>query len=187
MVGHPKSVGTLFSPTDNINQVRYFTARITPRPGDPSQPQRQQAYLRALATVPNIQFHFGDFRPRKKRRPLVQPIGGLPRVVEVHDTEEKGSDVNLATRLLVDGFAGEYEQAVVISNDADFASPMRYVLDELGSHLSLVNPDSKSPSPRSLKQAATYIKQLRKTHLGASHFASKLMDKNGVISKPRSW
>ena len=57
---------------------------------------------------------------------------GLPAHVLVRDSEEKGSDVNLATRLLVDGFNGEYEQAVVVSNDADFAAAMRYVRDDLG-------------------------------------------------------
>ena len=52
--------------------------------------------------------------------------------MEILDSEEKGSDVNLTTRLLTDGFNRDYEQAVVISNDSDFASPIRYVLDGLG-------------------------------------------------------
>ena len=37
--------------------------------------------------------------------------------------EEKGSDVNLASHLLVDGFTGKYEVAVVVSNDADLLEP----------------------------------------------------------------
>ena len=37
--------------------------------------------------------------------------------------------MNLATRLLVHGFTGEYEQAVVVSNDADFAGAMLDVRD----------------------------------------------------------
>ena len=69
---------------------------------------------------------------------------GLPSYVLVRDSEEKGSDVNLATRLLVDGFNGEYEQAVVVSNDADFAAAMRYVRDDLGLRVTLVNPDPKN-------------------------------------------
>jgi hypothetical protein len=34
-------------------------------------------------------------------------------------TEEKGSDVNLATYLLLDAFKQDCEAAVVISNDSD--------------------------------------------------------------------
>ncbi|MCY3693990.1 MAG: NYN domain-containing protein [Chloroflexi bacterium] len=177
----------LLFPRDQINQVCYFTARIAPRRGDPSQPQRQQAYLRALATLPNIEFHFGKFRPRRIWRPLVSPVRGLPRVVEVHDSEEKGSDVNLATRLLVDGFTAEYEQAVVISNDADFSSPMKYVRDELGLRVALVNPDPNVPIPSTLMKSATYVKQLRKTHLRQSQFAAQITDQDGVITKPRFW
>ncbi len=35
-------------PKDQINQIRYFTATVTPRMPDGKQPARQQAYLRAL-------------------------------------------------------------------------------------------------------------------------------------------
>ena len=77
----------------------------------------QQAYLRALATLPGFDAYYGVFRSGVKRRPLAEPVTGLPSYVLVRDSEEKGSDVNLATRLLVDGFNGECEQAVVVSND----------------------------------------------------------------------
>ena len=99
---------------------------------------------------------------------------------------EKGSDVNLATRLLVDGFNKEYEQAVVVSNDADFAGAMRYVKNDLGLHVTLVNPDRKIPSPRDLANAATYVKRLWVSHLRQSQFPDTLRDAVGVITKPAS-
>jgi hypothetical protein len=40
---------------------------------------------------------------------------------------EKGSDVNLASMLLVDGFRGDYEVAAVITTDADLALPLGMV------------------------------------------------------------
>ena len=63
--------------------------------------------------------YYGVFRSGVKRRPLAEPVSGLPPHVLVRDPEEKGADVNPATRLLVDGFNGEYEQAVVVSNGGD--------------------------------------------------------------------
>ncbi|MBM2826633.1 MAG: hypothetical protein HW403_697, partial [Dehalococcoidia bacterium] len=93
----------LLFPKDQIHRIRYFTAQIAPRPNDPSQLIRQQIYIRALRTSPNLTVHWGQFRPRRKRRPLVT-AAGLGAIVEVQDTEEKGSDVNLATYLLVDGY-----------------------------------------------------------------------------------
>ena len=112
---------------------------------------------------------------------------GLPTHVLVRDSEEKGSDVNLATRLLVDGFKGEYEQAVVVSNDADFASAMRYVRDDLGLRVTLVNPDPRNASPRALAEAATYVKRLWKSHLRRSQLPDVLTDEVGDITKPVGW
>ena len=105
----------------------------------------------------------------------------------IRDSEEKGSDVNLATRLLVDGFNRDYEQAVLVSNDADFAGAMRYVRDNLGLRVTLVNPDPRNTSPRDLSSAATYVKRLRKSHLRRSQLPVRLTDAVGTITKPSNW
>ena len=181
-----KLAETLF-PQDDINRVSYFTARLDVRPGNPGQAQRQLIYLRALATLPGFDAYYGVFRSGVKRRPLAEPTLGLPTHVLVRDSEEKGSDVNLATRLLVDGFNGGYEQAVVVSNDADFAGAMRYVRDDLGLRVTLVNPDLKNPSPRQLADAATYVRRLWKSHLRRSQLPDTLRDEVRLIRKPEGW
>ncbi len=56
--------------------------------------------------------------------PLANPRPGGARTVEVVKTEEKGSDVNLATYLLLDAFRRRCDSAVVISNDSDLAEPI---------------------------------------------------------------
>ena len=181
-----KLAETLF-PGDTISRICYFTALVTPRVNDPNQLRRQLVYLRALRTIPGLEVHEGTFRSRIKRRPLAEPVLGLPNYVRVRDSEEKGSDVNLATRLLVDGFNGEYEQSVVISNDADLAGAMQYVRDGLGLRVTLVNPDNRNSSPRQLADAATYVKRLRPSHLRRSQFADTLTDAVGTITKPQGW
>ena len=95
--------------------------------------------------------------------------------------------MNLATRLLVDGFHNNYEQAVIVSNDADFAGAMRFVKENLGLRVALVNPDPKNRSPRELVDAATYVKRLWPSHLRRSQFPDKLTDKTGTINKPITW
>ena len=137
--------------------------------------------------MPGFDAYYGVFRSGVKLRPLAEPLPGLPTHVLVRDSEEKGSDVNLATRLLVDGFNGEYERAVVVSNDADFAGAMRYVRDDLGLRVTLVNPDPRNSSPRELADAATYVKRLWKSHLRRSQLPDTLMDGVGVIAKPAGW
>ncbi|MDE0066017.1 MAG: NYN domain-containing protein [Acidimicrobiaceae bacterium] len=177
---------TLF-PDDTIRSVNYFTARLESRAGNLGQAQRQLIYLRALSTLPDVRIHYGYFRSGVKRRPLAKPLPGLPSHVLVRNSEEKGSDVNLATRLLVEGFNAEHEQAVVMSNDADFAGAMCYVRDGLGLRVVLVNPDSNNASPEQLKGSATYERRLWRSHLKRSQFRDSLTDEFGTISKPAGW
>lgn len=108
-----------------IIQIEYFTARIKPTTKDPSAPQRQQAYLRALqAHIPHICIHYGHFLQHKTRMANADPP---PNTVNVIKTEEKGSDVNLAVHLLNDAWLNKYECAVIVSNDSDMAEAMRLV------------------------------------------------------------
>lgn len=177
---------TLF-PDDEIQHVCYCTALLNQRPDNPDQPARQLTYLRALQTLPGLEIHYGTFRPRTKVRRLAEPVPGLPEYVRIIDSEEKGTDVNLATRLLVDGFNGAYEQAVIVSNDSDLASPMRYVRDELGRKVTVVNPDNNNYTHRDLVDAATYVRRLRRSHLRRSQFPPAVSDAQGRITKPAGW
>jgi hypothetical protein len=90
----------LLETDDTIECLRYFTARVSARASDAEAPRRQEIYLKALRSLPAVRIHYGRFLPKTKMRPLVSD----PQTyVEVHDTEEKGSDVNLASYLLHDG------------------------------------------------------------------------------------
>ena len=177
------------APSLTVNRIRYFTARIQARPNDLQGPQRQQSYIRALETISCLTVHYGRFRPRQKRRPLANPIQGLPRIVEIMDTEEKGTDVNLASYLLRDGHTNGYDQAFVISNDSDLALPIRMVRDELGFAITVVNPNlnQKAYTPKELVDAASSIRQLRLNTLRDSQFPSTMTDARGTITKPLTW
>ncbi len=43
--------------------IKYFTAKVSPRAGNPHQAQRQQAYIRALDTIPNLSVHAATSLP----------------------------------------------------------------------------------------------------------------------------
>ena len=173
-------------PEFQINRIRYFTARVQAWPDDPGQPQRQLTYLRALATIPNLSIHYGQFTVKPKMRRLAdpQPPGG-PRFARVLIPEEKGSDVNLATYLLIDGFEQDYEVAVVVSNDSDLLLPIQMVRDKLGLQVGVINP-YKNARP-SLQQAADFYRTVRDGVLRSSHFPPTLADAHGTITKPAAW
>ena len=175
----------LLQTQDEINRIRYFTALVESRPHDPQQPQRQHTYLRALRTIPDLTIHEGCFLASTVRMPLADPEPGDPRTVEVSKTEEKGSDVNLASFMLVHGFEGDYELAVVISNDSDLQTPIQIVRDRLDLQVGVLNPHRHLSWP--LRTACTFYKPIRASVLKTSQFPSTLKDANGTITKPKTW
>jgi uncharacterized LabA/DUF88 family protein len=172
-------------PRDDIIQIRYFTARITARPDDPQQAQRQETYLRALRTLPLISVHYGHFLTHTVRMPLANPPHPGPRTAEVFKTEEKGSDVNLASHLLLDAFKHTSDTAVVISNDSDLRVPIRIAVQELGVRVGVINPHPPEYRSRVLK--GTFFKQLRPSVLADCQLPETLTDGRGTIHKPHVW
>jgi len=63
-------------PGHEIDKVKYFTARVSGA-SDPGAPARQQTYLSALRTLPEVELHFGSFLAKTIWRPLTNlPVAG---------------------------------------------------------------------------------------------------------------
>jgi hypothetical protein len=170
-------------PNDSIEVVKYFTARVSGRPHNPSAPIDQEVYLRALRTIPNLEIILGHFLTHSV--PMMLTGVTPPKRVWVDKTEEKGSDVNLAAHLVRDAFQKNFELAVIITNDSDLAEPVRIVTKELGMPVGILNPHEHHSV--TLKPLATFVKRIRQSHLIACQFPPTLTDKKGAFSKPTSW
>lgn len=168
-----------------IGRIKYFTAKLNARPHDPDQPLRQATYLRALRTQPLVSITYGHFLSKTVRMPLAHPAPGQSAFVDVLKTEEKGSDVNLATHLLHDAHLGRYECAVIISGDSDLLEPVRIVMEELRLPVGVLNPQRHPCAV--LKKQATFYKHLRPNFVAASQFPTTLTDAAGTFSKPVTW
>lgn len=175
-------------PLHTINRIRYFTAIVSARPGDLTQPDRQAAFIRALETLPNVSVHYGHYLSSPTRMPLRYPPPGGPNTVEVIKTEEKGSDVNIATYLLMDAFDKDCEASIVISNDSDLEEPIRLVRQRFKIRVvSLVPCRGKRRPSVQLQKASSYTKIITETALAASQFPTTLTDANGTVTKPATW
>ncbi len=138
-------------PSHSIHRIKYFTADVKPRPHDPDQPNRQKAYLNALQTLPNFTIYKGTFKDGIKRRPLAPSEPGHPKTVAIMYSEEKGSDVYLATEMLADAFRGDFEAAIVVSDDSDLIPPVNAVRQIVGLPVGVLNPAPPN-DPRSGKR-----------------------------------
>lgn len=169
-------------PRDQIVEIKYFTALVSPRPSNPDQATRQQTYLRALQTIPNLQIIYGHFLSHEIMMPLAPPKSGYAKVIK---TEEKGSDVNIAVHLVSDAYKNAFDAAVVLSNDSDLLPPIKFVKEDLGKLVGILNPQ-KHPSAV-LTATAHFVKNIRPTVLANSQFPSSLQDAKGIFTKPISW
>jgi hypothetical protein len=173
-------------PGHQVHRIRYFTAKVSARPADPSQPARQEAYLRAIQTLPEVSVFYGHYLSGPKRLPLANPPPGGPATIEVIRSDEKGTDVNIATLLLTDGFEGDYEQALVITNDSDLKMPIEVVANKLKKPVGIALPltlPGRHPS-RVLVRAATFQKHIRNGLLAGCQFPPVVA---GHIHKPAAW
>lgn len=169
-------------PRDAIHHIKYFTALVEPRPNDPGQRGRQQFYLRALRTIPNLTIYYGHFLSHAVTMPLATNPSQFVGVIK---TEEKGSDVNLATELLVDAFNNDFEAAAVISNDSDLLRPIEIVRSQFSKTVGILNPQKHPSDP--LQREVDFFKKIRRSALKRSQFPDTLSDERGSFRKPSSW
>jgi hypothetical protein len=185
---NPHTLCQAVFPNDQINRIRYFTAIVHAVPGDPQKPQRQLTYIRALQTIRGLSVHYGLFLSHVERKPLSKPVAGGPLLVDVVETQEKGSDVNLATYLLVDGYEEDYEAAIVVSNDSDLVEPISVVRNRLHRPVGVLNPQmDRRKTSWALVNAASFYRRIRTGALAASQFSPVLHDASGDIQKPAGW
>lgn len=63
-------------PQYEVTKLRYFTAKVKGK-FDRSAPERQMVYIKALKTLPEVEVHFGRFKPDTKRGQLRNlPVAG---------------------------------------------------------------------------------------------------------------
>ncbi len=143
--------------------MTYCTARVD-AVTNPSAHADQDVYLKALLATGSADWiEYGTYVARTKtgllamddpktRRPVVQRSGWPLMVRDARGTdvpnatfmvrylhlEEKGSDVNLASHLLLDALSSAADAVVVVSNDSDLAFPIKAVRDRVP--VGLVNP-----------------------------------------------
>ena len=185
----------LLRPDDTVTRIRYFTARVAARPGDVGAPERQAAYLRALTTLPDLSMHFGTFLESDRMMPLASGEG----YARVTRTEEKGSDVNLASYLLLDAFDAEYDTALIITNDSDLTEPIRMAQERFRVTVGVAMPlmrrnadgSARKPSVR-LRSVAAFTREITDTGryrriLAECQLPDDITDAQGSITRPEAW
>lgn len=169
-----------------ISKIRYFTAKVKPSSNNLRVGQRQDLYIRALQTIPEVEIHYGQFRKRKVKGRLLAEGNLLHgQIVEISKFEEKGSDVNIATFMLADCFQKLCDVPVLLSNDSDLTEPLKYIKTVLNRPVGIIMPVPKPSS--ALKRYSSFRRKISDKQLETSQFPRHLIDSKGEFSCPKDW
>lgn len=178
-----------------VTRVVYCTARIGGS-SNPGSIRDQNAYIEALAAHGSIDvLEEGFFREKTVRGPhATRGTNGKPQLVsppvmgEVATREEKGSDVNVASHLLIDVLEGSIDAAIVVSNDSDLKFPIVRARQHVP--VGMVNPHGRK------RQTAGALKGSPQDGVGGHWWRAlqpddftqhQLPDPVGPIHKPLGW
>ncbi len=189
---NPLALASQVFPAFACVACKYFSAQVSTKAGTAGQALRQSIYWRALRTIPSLEIIEGHFKVRQTWARSAHPP---PDMVEIVRAEEKGSDVNLASHLLVDAMAGSYDVALVISGDSDLVTPIGMMTRKFVRPVGVINPQRLSGPDRrrlrgssQLKQVASYYRGgLTWSQLERAQFAAVLTDSCGDFGVPFEW
>lgn len=174
-----------------VAHVHYFTARIKGRmnPEDPQAPDRQDAYIRALRTLDRLTVHDDslftvhhgfarEWVDGKERPPLTRH--------HVYKVQEKGSDVKLATQLLMDALDGASDTYVVVSSDSDLARPIEVTRTRFNARVGVLYPRDERTK---LFEAAgiDFSLYLRPSYAARNQLPDVVHTAKRPVRRPPSW
>lgn len=169
----------LLRPGQMLTMVKYFTARVEPQADDPERHIRQDTYLQASATLPDLTIHYGYHLPKNV---TCQRCGATWRTFE-----EKMTDVNIAVALLRDAVRDAFDTAIVISADSDLTGPINTVLsDHSDKRVVVAFPPNRSSVTLSSRATASFT--LGRRLVSDSQLPPQVAKSNGyVLHKPTRW
>ena len=172
-----KLIQNLRKPDQQLVMTKYFTARITA--SDPAKQKRQATFLDALGTLRNFQIFYGHYLPK--------PVTCFGCGNQWNTYEEKMTDVNIATELLMDAVDDKFEVAMIISGDSDLTPPLK-VIKATFPHKRLV---AAFPPNRISNQMKNFVHAhfvIGEANLRGSQFPDKITKRDGfVLTRPMEW
>jgi uncharacterized LabA/DUF88 family protein len=199
-------------PGATLTNVVYCTAVIDAA-SNPSGFIDQDIYLKAIKAAGSVDhIEYGYYVARVKQAPLAvkaqsrtagpslvhpqwpvmiqdghgNPLPDAVFMVSYAHREEKGSDVNVASHLLVDVLTNQVDAVIVVSNDSDLSFPVRYARTRVP--VGLVNPSRNQLAgalrgQRSDGVGMHWWKQLTAADLRASQLPGMV----GGLTRPADW
>jgi uncharacterized LabA/DUF88 family protein len=160
-----------------LEYVNYFTADVR---GNPAKHRRQQVFLDALDThCQKLTIVKGHYLLKKRQ---CRNCGDQFTL-----SEEKETDVNIATQLVADAYEDRFDVAMVISGDSDLVPPIKLVRNRFPDKGIIVAFPPKRQAQK-LKDVASSYFVINETVLRISQLPNLVIKKGGIeLKKPTDW
>ena len=186
-----KFTSALVASDIEVVTIKYFTARIKAYPHDPDKLLRQHYYLQALSTLPKVEIIEGFYTKHKVKMPFFKEpciscdkTDGMASVVKL---EEKRSDVNIATEMLLDAMlVNGIDAFTLVSGDSDLAGPVSAIRHRLKKPVAVYNPHDGTCDE--LKKFASLYKNIPRDMPSRCQLPDEIALPNGrTIRRPPAW
>lgn len=165
----------LLKPDQQLVATKYFTSRIgSPR----DKAARQNTFLEVLGTVPGIEIFYGNYQSNPRTCSKCRKVDYI--------SNEKMTDVNIATEMLTDAFQDKFDTALLISADGDLRTPVERIATTAGKRVIVVFPPERKSY--ALQSVATSTMFMGRAVLANSQFPEKVTKADGfVLERPANW
>jgi uncharacterized LabA/DUF88 family protein len=165
----------LLLPHQELIGIKYFTSRVS---NNPEKQKRQTTYIEALETV-GIDIFYGHYQ-----RDTIE----CKRCLNIWPSyNEKMTDVNIATQMLIDAFQDKFDMAMLISGDSDLVPPIRSIHRIFpGKRVFVAFPPKRHNSSVSLVAKGSLT--IGRKKLIDNQFPDQVTKKDGfILRRPQEW
>jgi uncharacterized LabA/DUF88 family protein len=165
----------LLQANQELIEVKYFTSRVC---NNPDKQKRQTTYLEAIESK-GIKIYYGHYQSGKIE---CRTCGSVWCTYN-----EKMTDVNIATHIIVDAYQDKYDMAMLISGDSDLVTPIKAVHEHFKNKRVFIAFPPKRHN-NSMALVAKGSMTIGRKKLIDSQLPDKIAKRDGfILKKPIEW
>lgn len=170
-----KLIESLLHPNQQLQAIKYFTSRVS---NNPDKQKRQTTYIEALETT-GIKMTYGRYQVNDVE---CHRCGNIWR-----EPNEKMTDVNIATQIIIDAYQDKYDAAILVSGDSDLVPPIKSVHENFkNKRVAVFFPPKRHNNSVAAVAKGSLI--LGRKKLVDSQFPHEIQKPDGFkLKKPSEW
>ncbi len=158
--------------------TKYFTTRIS---APDEKRKRQEVFLEALKTLTDFEIFYGKYQMNPR---TCKKCGFADRI-----PNEKMTDVNIATELLMDTFEDRFDTCLLISGDSDLTAPLSMVKTKFPQkRIVIAFPPKRFNAELKQYAHAFFTLEKERGRIAKSIFPFQVVRPDGhILQCPESW